>query len=498
MGKKYYLGIDEGTTGTTAILFDENWNPAGRGYHENVSYYPHAGWVEHDPEQVWEALCLAVGQAIKQADASAEEIVCIGLDHEGETVVVWDSRSGRPVYPAIVWQDRRTAAYADGLREHCGGWIREKTGLLPEAYFSATKLKWILDRIDPSREQMRAGRLKAGTMDVWLLWKMTGGRVHRTDASTASRTMLYNLQNHDWDEDILSFLELDRSILPEICDSASWFGAVDPDSFLGLHCGIWGVMVDQQAALFGQACTSRGSIKTTYGTGCFMLMNTGEKAVHSERGILTTVAWRVKGKDTYALDGGSYIAGAAIQWLRDGLKLIASAKETEKLAFRAGGNGGIYFVPAFTGLAAPYWDSYARGTIIGITGGTTREQIVRAALEATAYQVKDILDTMTGEGNIPLQIMRCDGGAVCNEFLMQFQSDILGLPIEVPEVTETTVLGAAYMAALGAGELSSVEDTATYWRKHRQYEPHMSSDEREMLLAQWHCAIERTRGWAKN
>ena len=497
MAQKYYLGIDEGTTGVAAILFDENWNMAARGYREITQFYPRAGWVEHDAEEIWDSLRSAVQQAIMLVGAQPEEIRCLGLDHEGESVVVWDTATGRPVYPVIVWQDRRTSAVADALKQTHGAFIRERTGLTPDAYFSATKLQWVLDRVDPIRERSKSGQLMAGTMDAWFVWKMTGGRVHCTEASTASRTMLYNLHTQDWDDEILALLRIERKLLPEIRNSASHFGMTDADEFLGMRCEITGVMADQQAALLGQACTVPGSIKTTYGTGCFMLMHTGDRPVLSEHGILTTVAWRTNGKDEYALDGGSYVAGAATQWLRDGLKIISSAAETEEMARRAGDNGGIYFVPAFAGLAAPYWDSYARGTLIGVTGGTTREHIVRAALESTAYQVKDILDAMAKEAKMPIASMRCDGGATCNAFLMQFQADILGLPLEVPEISETTALGAAYMAAIGAKELSSSDEIAGHWRLHRYYEPHMSADERNTLFSQWHRAVERSLGWEK-
>ena len=497
MVRKYYLGIDQGTTGVTAILFDECWNVAAHGYREITQLYPCAGWVEHDAEELWDALRFAVRQAIMLAGARPEDIRCLGLDHEGESVVVWDAVTGRPVYPAIVWQDRRTAAEADMLKQTHGAFIRERTGLTPDAYFSATKLQWILDRVDPTRERSKGRQLLAGTMDAWLIWKMTGGRVHCTDASTASRTMLYNLHTQDWDDDILALMNIERGLLPEIHDSASYFGVTDADEFLGIRCEITGVMADQQAALFGQACTAPGRIKITYGTGCFMLVHTGSRPVQSQHGILTTVAWRIKGKDEYALDGGSYIAGAATQWLRDGLKIISSAAETEEMARRAGNNGDVYFVPAFTGLTAPYWDSYARGTLIGVTGGTTREHIVRAALESTAYQAKDILDAVMKEVKTPIESIRCDGGSTCNAFLMQFQADIFGLPLEVPEIRETTALGAAYMAALGAGELSSPDEVAEHWRLCRRYEPRMSADERDFLLSQWHRAVERSGEWAR-
>ena len=497
MARKYYLGIDQGTTGVTTILFDGSWNVAAHGHREITQLYPCAGWVEHDAEELWDALRFAVRQAIMLAGARPEDIRCLGLDHEGGSVVVWDAVTGRPVYPAIVWQDRRTAAEADMLKQTHGAFIRERTGLTPDAYFSATKLQWILDRVDPTRERSKGRQLLAGTMDAWLIWKMTGGRVHCTDASTASRTLLYDLHTQDRDDDILALMNIEGGLLPEIRDSASYFGVTDADEFLGIRCEITGVMVDQQAALFGQACTAPGRIKITYGTGCFMLVHTGSRPVQSQHGILTTVAWRIKGKDEYALDGGSYIAGAATQWLRDGLKIISSAAETEEMARRAGNNGDVYFVPAFTGLAAPYWDSYARGTLIGVTGGTTREHIVRAALGSTAYQDKDILDAVMKEVKTPIESIHCDGGSTCNAFLMQFQADIFGLPLEVPEIRETTALGAAYMAALGAGELSSPDEVAEHWRLCRRYEPRMSADERDFLLSQWHRAVERSREWAR-
>lgn len=495
MAKKFYLGLDQGTTGTTAILFNESWNLAGRGYQEITQIYPQAGWVEHDAQEVWQSVLDAIRQAMQQADAAPGDIACIGIDHEGETVLLWDKLTGKPVYNAIVWQDRRTARYADSLSAQYGDMVRQKTGLIIDSYFSGTKLQWILDNVEEARALMRQGRLLAGNMDAWLVWKMTHGKVHVTDASTASRTMLFNIHTGTWDEDILEMLKLNTSILPQLCDSAKVYGNADPMDLLGISAPISGLIVDQQAALFGQNCVLPGAIKTTYGTGCFMLMNTGDSPVYSPNGILTTVAWQLGGKLSFALDGGIYIAGAATQWLRDGLKIIRSAAETEAMARRAGDNGGVYFVPSFTGLAAPYWDSYARGMMIGITGGTTQEHIVRATLEATAYQVKDVLDVMQKDSNVPISVMRCDGGATVNQFLMQFQADILGIPLDVPEITDTTALGAAYMAALGIGVFSSVHDLSGFWKLSRHYEPRMSADERESLLFQWHRAVERARHW---
>lgn len=495
MAKKFYLGIDQGTTGTTTILFDENWNLAARGYREIRQIYPRAGWVEHDAVEIWESVLSAVQDAMSAVGAVPGDIACLGIDHEGESVVLWDRTTGAPIYNAIVWQDRRTARYSDTLTEKYGDLVRERTGLMIDSYFSATKIQWILDNVEGAREQMKAGRLLAGNMDAWLIWKMTHGRVHATDASTASRTMLFNIHTQKWDAEILNLLKIDESILPEIHDSASLFGRTDPMDFLGISTPISGVLVDQQAALFGQACTIPGTIKTTYGTGCFMLMNTGSTPVYSPNGILTTVAWQLGGKLDFALDGGIYISGAATQWLRDGLKIIHSASETEAMARRANDNGGVYFVPCFTGLAAPYWDSYARGMMIGLTGGTTQEHIVRATLESTAYQVKDVLDVMEKDSKVPVSVMRCDGGATVNSFLMQFQSDILGIPLDIPVVTDTTALGAAYMAALGIRDFTSIHDVASNWKLARTYEPQMSADERDSLLFNWHRAVERAQHW---
>ena len=353
-----------------------------------------------------------------------------------------------------------------------------------------------LRNVEKAQELAKAKRLLVGTMDTWLVWKMTGGKVHITDASTASRTMLFNIHTGQWDQDLLDLMEIDREILPEICDSAQVYGYTDPNVFLGLQVPISAVMVDQQAALFGQACVTPGTVKTTYGTGCFMLMNTGETATRSENGLLTSVAWQLNQKRTYCLDGAIYISGAAIQWLRDGLKIIGSASETEQRARSVESTNGVYFVPSFTGLAAPYWDSYARGTMVGITAGTTQEHIIRATLESSAYQVKDVLDRMQQDTNVPISVMRCDGGATANGFLMQFQSDILGIPLDIPEITDTTALGAAYMAALGIGEFRDISDICKHWALARSYEPQMSADQRESLLFNWHRAVERARSWA--
>ena len=498
MAGKYYLGLDSGTTGTTALVMDQDWNVAGRGYKELTQRYPHPGWVEHDAMEIWDSVLYAVSEACRKAGINATQLRCIGIDNQGETVVLWDKTTGIPVYNAIVWQDRRMAKYADSITEKYGNMVREKTGLMIDAYFSATKIRWIIDNVPGVREKIKEKKILAGTLDTWLIWKLTHGQVFVTDVTTASRTMLMNIHTGQWDQDILDALDIDKSMLAEICDSSHIYGKTDPLDFFGTEIPISGSAVDQQAALFGQACYKPGAIKCTYGTGCFMLMNTGDKPIYSRNGILTTVAWGLNGKMTFALDGGVYVTGAATQWLRDGLKIIDNADQTEAMAVAAGNNGDVYFVPAFSGLAAPHWDSYARGTIIGITGGTTREQIVRACLEATAYQVKDNLDVMKLDANIPITAMRVDGGAVANGFLMQFQADILGIPVDIAAVHDTTPLGAAYLAALAIGDFHDLDEIQAKWKLERSYEPKMSVDERETLLYKWHKAVERSKNWAED
>ncbi len=497
MEGKYYLGLDNGTTGTTALVLDQNWNQVGRGYKELTQHYPQSGWVEHDALEIWDSILYAVNAACNDAGIKPTDLRAMGVDNQGETVVLWDKNTGIPVHPAIVWQDRRTARYADSIAAEYGNMVRERTGLMIDAYFSATKIKWIMDYVPGVRERAEQGDILAGTLDSWIIWKLTHGRVFVTDVTTASRTMLMNIHTGQWDQDILDMLDIPRCMLAEICDSSQIYGTTDPLDFFGATIPIGGSAVDQQAALFGQACYEEGMIKCTYGTGCFMLMNTGAQPIYSNNGILTTVAWGLNGRMTYALDGGVYVTGAATQWLRDGLKIIKDASETEAMAVAAGGNGDVYFVPAFTGLAAPHWDSYARGTIIGITGGTTQEQIVRACLEATAYQVKDNLDVMRLDANIPITRLRADGGAVANNFLMQFQSDILGIPVDIPVIHDTTPLGAAYLAALAIGDFTSLDDISANWKLEKTFEPKMRAEERESLLYKWHKAVERSKGWVE-
>ncbi len=497
MAATYYLGIDQGTTGTTALVLDEQWNLCARGYKEHTQHYPRPGWVEHDPEEIWRKTQESVAQALNSAGIRTCDIRALGLDNQGETCMIWDRKSGRPIHNAIVWQDRRTAPEADRLRERHEAAIRDKTGVPVDAYFSGLKFQWLLDHVPDARSRAASGELMAGTLDTYLLWKMSGGLLNVTDPSTASRTMLFNIHTGQWDDELLEWMNIPRAILPEITDSGGLLGHTCADGPFGARIPIGSSLVDQPAALFGQACFHEGAVKTTYGTGCFMLMNTGDRPVRSANGLVTTVGWRYRGRTTYALDGGVYIAGAAVQWLRDGLGIIESAAETDALARSVPDSGGISFVPAFAGLAAPYWDQYARGMLIGITGGTSRAHIVRATLEAIALQVRENLDVMRQDSGIAIEAMRADGGAVVNEFLMQFQADILGIPVDVPVINETTALGAAYLAALGLGDFTDVDAIAGQWKLGRRYEPHISPDQRDSSLAVWKAAVERSRNWAK-
>lgn len=496
MAGKFFAGLDQGTTGTTALLADEDWGIVSQGYKEHTLIYPKPGWVEQDPLDIYNSALTSLHIACLKAGINPGQISCIGLCNQGESCLIWNKKTGIPVYNIIIWQDRRTSAYADELAEQAKDLILEKTGLVPDAYFSATKLKWLIDNVPGVTDMLKAGELLAGTLDSWLIWKLTGGRIHITDYTTASRTMLFNIHTGKWDDELLSLLDIPVNILPEVRDSSMVYGYTDPEVFFGASVPITGSVTDQQAALFGQTCFSPGSIKTTYGTGCFMLMNTGDNPVRSANGLLTTIAWRLENKITYALDGGIYVAGAAIHWLRDKLNLFSDCCETANMAESAESNGGVYFVPAFTGLAAPHWDQYARGMIIGLTGGTSKEQIVCAALESVAYQVKDCLDAMNRDTGIPIRAMNVDGGMVNNRFLMQFQADILNIPVNVPVITETTALGAAYLGAFGIGEFNSLSDIACRCALACSYEPKMSEDQRETLLSRWREAVKRSRGWA--
>ena len=497
MSKAYYLGVDQGTTGTTALILDDQWNVCSKGYKEHTQHYPKPGWVEHDPKEIWQRTQESIGLALDEAGLRASDIRVMGLDNQGETCMVWDRKTGEPVYNAIVWQDRRTAQVADRLRADHEELIREKTGVPVDAYFSGLKIQWILDNVENARRRAEKGELMAGTLDTYLLWKLSGGALNITDPSTAARTMMFNIHTGQWDEEILDLLNVPRSILAEIVDSSGTLGSTMAAVLLGAAIPIGSSLVDQPAALFGQACFTPGAVKTTYGTGCFMLMNTGSRPVRSPNGLVTTVVWRLKGEVTFALDGGVYITGAAVQWLRDGLKIIQNAAETETLSRTVPDSGGVYFVPAFVGLAAPHWDQYARGMIIGITGGTTRAHIARATLEAIAFQVRENLDVMRKDSGTAIEAMRVDGGAVVNEFLMQFQADMLGIPVDVPVINETTALGAAYLAALGIGDFGSLAEISTNWKLRKRYEPAISEDARGARLANWKKAVERCRRWAE-
>lgn len=489
---KYFLGIDQGTTGVTALLCDINFTPVARGYCEIAQFYPRAGWVEHDPEDVWQAVKNATRIAMTKAEATPDDIIAIGIDHEGESVLLWDKESGRAVYPSIVWQDKRTQSRAEELEAEYGDLFRKKTALSPDSYFSATKIEWVLKNIPECRDLHAENRLLAGNNDAWLLYKMTGGRAHKTDASTASRTMLYNIESGTWDKELCDILGIDIGILPEIGDSARDFGVSDPDEFLGISAPISAMLNDQQAALLGQGCIRKGMLKTTYGTGCFILINTGDEPVRSENGLVTTVAWQIGGRRTFAIDGGVYIAGAAISWLRDGLGIIESPKECEAICKSVPDNGGVYFVPAFSGLAAPYCDPNARGLITGLTASTTRAHIVRAAEEAIAYQVADLVRIIERDAYIEIPLMRCDGGAVRDGFLMQFGSDIMNIPLEIPSCTEATARGVAFAAAVGCGR-ADISDAEKLFEAEKRYTPAMALNERSNLLNDWHRAIERVK-----
>ncbi len=496
MSKKYILGLDQGTTGTSALLFNDKWENLARGYKEVVQYYPQPGWVEHDGEQLYETLLISTKNALELSGANINEIKAIGLDNQGETVILWDKKTGKPIYPAIVWQDRRTANEVDELNKKYGEFFYSRTGLKLDAYFGATKIRWVLENVPLAKELLKEKRLAAGTLDTWFIWKMTGGKQFLTDCVTASRTCLFNVNTMCWDKEILNLLEIPAEILPEIRENASDFGTTDPNCFLGAEIKITGSIVDQHAALIGQGCFEVGDVKTTYGTGCFMLMNTGKTNFKNNNGLISSLAFFHNKKPTFALDGGIYISGAATKWLKNGLNIIDKMTDVDKLALSVNNNAGVYFVPAFTGLAAPYWDSYARGTMVGITANCTKAHIVRATLEATAYQVKDIFDVFKQTTNERIKTMRADGGGTESKFLMQFQADLLNMPVQVASHVEATGLGAAYVAALGLGEISSLDEVSKLWKCGVCYEPQMSEDQREYLMDKWHRAVTRAKDWA--
>lgn len=490
------LGIDQGTTRTKAILFNSLGEPISSGYREVPQIYPRPGWVEQDPSVIWSATIEAVKEALGNAKIPVEKISAIGIADQGETVVIWDRTTGQPIYNAIIWQCRRTAETCEELKKKgLEKKISEKTGLVLDAYFSATKVKWILDNISNARQKAERGEILFGTTDTWLIWNLTKGRSFVTDRATASRTMMFNIHTLEWDREILNWLDIPENILPSPCQNSEVVGYTNPEIFFGKQIPIAGVIVDQQGALFGQTCYRAGDIKNTYGTGCFVLMNTGNKPISSRHGLLTTIAWSLNGKVEYALDGGIYVTGAAVKWLKEGLQIIGDVAETEEIAKSIQDTGGVYFVPAFTGLAAPYWDMYARGTILGITGGTTRHHIVRATLESIAYQVYDVLQCMKRDSELPIESIRADGGATANRFLMQFQADVLGIPVLVSKVIETTALGAAYLAGLAVGVWKDREELKKMDKIKYVYAPRMSEEKRNQLLAGWRKAVQRALNW---
>ncbi len=495
--KKYIMALDAGTTSNRCILFNEKGEICSMAQKEFTQYFPQPGWVEHDANEIWMTILLVAQEAMQKIGAAAEEIAAIGITNQRETTIVWDKESGDPICHAIVWQCRRTADYAQkliekGLTES----YRDKTGLVIDPYFSGTKLKWILDHEEGAREKAEEGKLLFGTVDSWLIWKLTAGKEHKTDYSNASRTMLFNIHELCWDKEILQELNIPESMLPKAVPSSGLFGYTDP-TFFGKEIPISGVAGDQQAALFGQACFEEGEAKNTYGTGCFMLMNTGEKPIRSENGLLTTIAWGYDGKVNYALEGSVYVAGAAIQWLRDELELIDSAGDSEYYATKVEDTNGCYVVPAFTGLGAPYWDPYARGMITGLTRGVNKCHIIRATLESLAFQTNDVLQAMESDSDIHLSGLKVDGGACRNNFLMQFQSDLINAPVRRPVCVETTALGAAYLAGLAVGYWKDREEIVTSCEIEREFLPEMSEEKREKELEGWKKAVSSSFGWAK-
>ena len=496
MTKKYVLALDQGTTSSRAILFDQSGKGVCVAQKEFTQIYPKAGWVEHDPMEIWGTQIGVAQEALQKLGARPDELAAIGITNQRETTIVWEKATGKPVYNAIVWQCRRTAGICDELKARgLEAYVRENTGLVLDAYFSGTKVKWILDNVPGARDRARKGELLFGNVDTWLIWNLTKGKVHCTDYSNASRTMLFNIKDLQWDAKILKEMDIPLAMLPEVKPSSCVYGKTDPQIFGGVELPIAGDAGDQQAALFGQACFSEGMAKNTYGTGCFMLMNTGTKRVPSTNGLLTTIAWGADGKVEYALEGSIFVAGAAIQWLRDEMKMIETAAQSEEVAKAVDDTNGVYLVPAFVGLGAPYWDMYARGTVVGLTRGAGRSHVVRAALESIAYQTRDVLKAMQDDSGITLKALKVDGGAVANNFLMQFQSDILGVPVDRPKVTETTAMGAAFLAGLAVGFWKDKAEIAAKWGVDRTFKPAMDAALREKKYAGWVQAVQRSRNW---
>ena len=496
--KGFILAIDQGTTGTTALVFNNEGLEVSRAYREIRQIYPEPGWVEHDPGEIFRSCVSVAGEAVQKAGVSCSMVKGLGITNQRETTVVWERSSGQPVYNAVVWQCRRTAELCDGLKKkNMEPAVREKTGLPIDAYFSATKIRWVLDNIPDGQRRAEQGELLFGTIDSWLVWNLTGGKAHITDYSNASRTMLFNINTLQWDQDLLGSLDIPEAMLPQVLPSSRVYGETSDGLFNDSHIPVAGIAGDQQAALFGQACYHTGMAKNTYGTGSFILVNTGNKPIPSNKGLVTTMAWGLGDRVVYAMEGSIFITGAAVQWLRDGLGLIANAAESEALAATVPDNGGVYFVPAFVGLGTPYWDMYARGTIVGLTRDSSRGHLARATLEAIAFQTRDVVDTISAEAELQIPVLRVDGGGSVNSLLMQFQANILGIPIQRAHIVETTALGVAYLAGLAVGLWRDTTEVERYWKGTAVYEPKMSDDERETLYSNWKRAVERARDWIK-
>ncbi len=490
------LALDQGTTSSRAIVFDHAGRAASVAQREFAQHFPQSGWVEHEPGEIWSSQLAVAREAIAKANLSPGDVVAVGITNQRETALLWDRRTGAPMYNAIVWQDRRTAEFCDGLRrDGLVGLVQRKTGLVIDAYFSASKLRWMLDNVPGARDRAERGELAFGTVDSWLLWKLTGGAVHATDVTNASRTMLFDIHRCDWDDELLGLLKIPRAVLPGVRSSSETYGEIIREH-LGAPVRIAGIAGDQQAALFGQTCFARGLAKNTYGTGCFMLMNVGGEAVASKHQLLTTIAWRLGDAPAqYALEGSVFIGGAVVQWLRDGLGIVKSAADIERLASSVPDSGGVYLVPAFAGLGAPHWDQYARGTITGLTRGTTSAHLARAALESIAFQVADVLDVMRADSGIDIRELRADGGASANDLLLQFQADLLRVPVVRPKVTETTALGAAYLAGLAVGYWKGTDDVRSNWQVDRTFEPRLPEDQVKHRRSRWSEALSRARNW---
>lgn len=494
MKQSYILSIDQGTTSSRAILFNKQGEVVHIAQQEFKQYFPKAGWVEHNPKEIWSSVLSVIAKSLSENRIKIEQIEAIGVTNQRETTVVWDKTTGEPVYNAIVWQSRQTADICAQLQKD--GYeqlFHNKTGLRIDAYFSGTKVKWILDNVEGAREKAEAGNLLFGTIDTWIVWNLSGGDIHVTDYSNASRTLMYNIYDLCWDDELLEILTIPKSMLPEVKSSSEVYGKTKSRNTFGHEIPIAGIAGDQHAALFGQACFEKGMVKNTYGTGCFMLMNTGDAPVKSESGLLTTIAWGVDGKVVYALEGSVFVAGSAIQWLRDGLRMLKDSKDSEAYAKQVENTNGVYVVPAFVGLGTPYWDSDARGAVFGLTRGATKEHFIRATLESLAYQTRDVLTVMESDANIELSALRVDGGAVMNDFLMQFQSDILNMSVERPKVNETTALGVAYLAGLAVGFWESTDEIAAQWTLDKQFDVNMNDELREQLYSKWLKAVEATR-----